>query len=173
MMGADRALEGSTQAWALRAGPDRTVPAARVPRAHARITARGRRRSSSARCFPRPSASIGERAYIGPRCHLGWAHHRARRAARRRRARAERREHARHRRSVDPDPRSADHQDAGPDRRRRWIGSAAVVMADVGRDCGDRGRRRRHATDSGSHDRRRRSGARPAASRAAPGERLA
>ena len=54
VMGKDRAIEGSTQAWALRAGTDRPVPAARVPVAHPQVSARAPRRSSSGRFSRRP-----------------------------------------------------------------------------------------------------------------------
>jgi virginiamycin A acetyltransferase len=72
VMGADRALEGSTQAWAL------------VPGLCGQYLRRGflsRTLHSCARTatiefgtlFSSASASIGEHAYIGPRCHIGWA----------------------------------------------------------------------------------------------------
>lgn len=72
IMGPDRALEGSTQAWALVPGligqylrraflsrtlsfcaPDATIEFGTL--------------------FSSAAASIGNRAYIGPRCHLGWS----------------------------------------------------------------------------------------------------
>jgi acetyltransferase-like isoleucine patch superfamily enzyme len=71
-LGPDRALEGSTQAWALvpglvgqylrRAFLCRTLAFC----AHTATIEFGTLFSSA-------SASIGHRAYIGPRCHLGWA----------------------------------------------------------------------------------------------------
>ena len=72
VLGADRALEGSTQAWALvpglvgqylrRAFLCRTL----VFCAHNATIEFGT-------LFASASASIGHRAYIGPRCHLGWS----------------------------------------------------------------------------------------------------
>ena len=72
VLGPDRALEGSTQAWAL-------VPG--LTGQYLRRAFLSRTLSSCARTatiefgvlFSSTSASIGERAYIGPRCHLGWA----------------------------------------------------------------------------------------------------
>jgi acetyltransferase-like isoleucine patch superfamily enzyme len=71
-MGADRALEGSTQFWA------------GVPGLSGQYLRRAFLCQSLSFCarsatiefgtlFSSTSASIGERAYIGPRCHLGWA----------------------------------------------------------------------------------------------------
>lgn len=72
ILGPDRALEGSTQAWALcpgligqylrRAFLCRTLTFC----AHDATIEFGTLFSSA-------SASIGHRAYIGPRCHLGWS----------------------------------------------------------------------------------------------------
>jgi acetyltransferase-like isoleucine patch superfamily enzyme len=72
VLGSDRALEGSTQGWALVPGllghylrraflcrtltycaPDATIEFGTL--------------------FSSAAASIGRRAYIGPRCHIGWA----------------------------------------------------------------------------------------------------
>lgn len=72
VMGADRALEGSTQFWAI------------VPGLGGQYLRRAFLCRSLSHCarsatiefgtlFSSTSASIGERAYIGPRCHLGWA----------------------------------------------------------------------------------------------------
>lgn len=72
ILGADRALEGSTQAWAL------------VPGLLGQYLRRAFLSRTLASCattatiefgtiFSSASASIGERAYIGPRCHIGWA----------------------------------------------------------------------------------------------------
>src|SRR5690242_11324631 len=72
LMGRDRALEGSTQAWAL------------VPGLAGQYLRRAFLSKTLAECatnatiefgtiFSSASASIGDRAYIGPRCHLGWA----------------------------------------------------------------------------------------------------
>lgn len=72
LMGADRAIEGSTQAWAL------------VPGIAGQYLRRAFLCRTLASCandctiefgtlFSSANASIGPRAYIGPRCHLGWA----------------------------------------------------------------------------------------------------
>jgi virginiamycin A acetyltransferase len=72
VLGADRALEGSTQAWAL------------VPGLIGQYLRRAFLSRTLAFCahnatiefgtlFSSASASIGHRAYIGPRCHLGWS----------------------------------------------------------------------------------------------------
>ncbi len=134
VMGPDRAIEGSTQAWALLPG---------LVGQYLRRAFLSRALASCARTatiefgtiFSSARASIGERAYIGPRCHLGWA-------------------------LIDDDALLAAgvHVPSGakthgiddvtiairdqpatksPVRigRGSWIGSAAVVMADVGRDA--------------------------------------
>lgn len=134
VMGADRALEGSTQAWAL-------VPG--LTGQYLRRAFLGRTLKSCARTaliefgtlFSSASATIGEHAYIGPRCHLGWA-------------------------LIDDGVLLAAgvHVPSGgrthgiddltiPIREQEsikvpvrigagsWIGSAAVVMADVGKDA--------------------------------------
>lgn len=72
ILGPDRALEGSTQAWAL------------VPGLIGQYLRRAFLSQALQSCastatiefgtiFSSASATIGERAYIGPRCHLGWA----------------------------------------------------------------------------------------------------
>ena len=72
VMGADRALEASTQFWA------------NVPGLTGQYLRRAFLCQSLSFCarsatieygtlFSSAQASIGERAYIGPRCHLGWA----------------------------------------------------------------------------------------------------
>jgi virginiamycin A acetyltransferase len=72
ILGPDRALEGSTQAWAL------------VPGLVGQYLRRAFLCRTIAFCAPdatiefgtlfsSASASIGHRAYVGPRCHLGWA----------------------------------------------------------------------------------------------------
>lgn len=72
MVGADKALESSTQMWALVPGLTgqylRRAFLCRALRAcsrHALI--------EFGTLFSSASAEIGERAYIGPRCHIGWA----------------------------------------------------------------------------------------------------
>lgn len=73
VLGPDRALEGSTQAWAL------------VPGLLGQYLRRAFLSRTLAACastatiefgtlFSSASATIGDRAYVGPRCHLGWVH---------------------------------------------------------------------------------------------------
>jgi acetyltransferase-like isoleucine patch superfamily enzyme len=72
IMGADRALEGSTQAWALVPG----LVGQYLRRAFLCRTLKSCARTALIEfgtLFSSASATIGERAYIGPRCHLGWA----------------------------------------------------------------------------------------------------
>jgi carbonic anhydrase/acetyltransferase-like protein (isoleucine patch superfamily) len=134
LLGGDRALEGSTQAWALvpgligqylrRAFLSRTL-------AHCAPTAT----IEFGTIFSSASASIGDRAYVGPRCHLGWAligdnallaagvH-----------VPSGAKTHGIDDLTVairdQPTTKTAVTIGAGS-----WIGSAAIVMADVGRDC--------------------------------------
>jgi virginiamycin A acetyltransferase len=134
VIGPDRALEGSTQVWALVPG----LIGQYLRRAFLARTLRGCARSATIEfgtLFSSASASIGERAYVGPRCHVGWA--------------------------VIEDGvllAAGVHVPSGarthgiddlttPIRDQRatkspvrigagsWIGSAAIVMADVGRDA--------------------------------------
>ena len=72
VMGADRALEGSTQFWAIVPG----VGGQYLRRAFLCQSLSHCARSATIEfgtLFSSAAASIGERAYIGPRCHLGWA----------------------------------------------------------------------------------------------------
>ena len=72
VMGPDRALEGSTQAWALVPG----LIGQYLRRAFLSCALRSCARTATIEfgtIFSSASASIGDRAYIGPRCHLGWA----------------------------------------------------------------------------------------------------
>lgn len=72
IMGADRALEGSTQAWALVPG----LAGQYLRRAFLCRTLAFCARNATIEfgtLFSSASASIGHRAYVGPRCHLGWA----------------------------------------------------------------------------------------------------
>jgi len=132
LLGADRALEGSTQAWA-------SVPGLlgqylrRAFLSHAIAHCARSATIEFGTIFSSARASLGERAYVGPRCHLGWA-------------------------NVEEDvllaagvhvpsgahihgtadPTVAIREQAGAKRPVRigagaWVGSAAVVMADVGR----------------------------------------
>ena len=134
VMGADRALEGSTQFWA-------NVPG---------LTGQYLRRaflcqalSSCARSctiefgtlFSSASAVIGERVYIGPRCHLGWAIIEADVML----AAGVHVPSGAHTHGMDdlttamrdqPTTRTPVRIGTGA-----WVGSAAVVMADVGRDA--------------------------------------
>jgi virginiamycin A acetyltransferase len=71
-VGPDRALEGSTQAWALVPG----LTGQYLRRAFLSRTLRSCAADATIEfgtLFSSAKASIGERAYIGPRCHLGWA----------------------------------------------------------------------------------------------------
>lgn len=134
ILGRDRALEGSTQAWAVVPG----VLGQYLRRAFLSRTLRFCARTATIEfgtLFSSTSASIGHRAYIGPRCHLGWA-------------------------VIEDDALLAAgvHVPSGAKThgiddpaiairdqptvktavrigRGSWIGSAAIVMADVGADA--------------------------------------
>jgi virginiamycin A acetyltransferase len=72
VMGPDRAIEGSTQAWALVPG----LLGQYLRRAFLCRTLRSCARTATIEfgtIFSSAAASIGDRAYVGPRCHLGWA----------------------------------------------------------------------------------------------------
>jgi virginiamycin A acetyltransferase len=72
VIGHDRALEGSTQAWAVVPG----LPGQYLRRAFLARTLAGCARSATIEfgtIFSSANAMIGERAYLGPRCHVGWA----------------------------------------------------------------------------------------------------
>jgi len=72
MLGADRALEGSTQAWALVPGlPGQYLRRAFLSRSLAFCAHNATIEFGT--LFSSVAASIGDRAYVGPRCHLGWA----------------------------------------------------------------------------------------------------
>jgi acetyltransferase-like isoleucine patch superfamily enzyme len=72
VMGPDRALEGSTQAWALVPGLlGQYLRRAFLSRTLAACA--GTATIEFGAIFSSASARIGDRAYIGPRCHLGWA----------------------------------------------------------------------------------------------------
>ena len=133
VLGPDRALEGSTQAWALVPG----LIGQYLRRAFLSCTLESCARTATIEfgtIFSSASATIGERAYIGPRCHLGWAviEDNALLAA-----------------GVHVPSGAKTHgiDDVTVAIREQprvkapvrigngsWIGSAAVVMADVGRD---------------------------------------
>jgi acetyltransferase-like isoleucine patch superfamily enzyme len=133
ILGKDRALEGSTQALALVPG----IIGQYLRRAFlARVLASCHRSATVefGTIFSAAGARLDENVYVGPRCHLGWVH-------------------------LEPDVLVAAgvHIPSGgsihgtddpdtpirnqPGERRMvrvgqgsWIGSAAVVLADVGRD---------------------------------------
>lgn len=134
LMGRDRALEGSTQAWALvpgvlgqylrRAFLSRTL-------AHCATTAT----IEFGTIFSSAAASIGDRAYVGPRCHLGWAViERDALLAAGVHVPSGGRTHGIEDLTVairdQPSVKTAVTIGAGS-----WIGSAAIVMANVGRDA--------------------------------------
>jgi virginiamycin A acetyltransferase len=133
-IGRDRALEASTQAWALAPG----LVGQYLRRAFLSWTLASCARTATIEfgtLFSSASASIGERAYVGPRCHLGWAviepdvllaagvH-----------VPSGGRTHGMDDPSVpirdQPSVKVAVRIGAGA-----WVGSAAVVLADVGRDA--------------------------------------
>jgi acetyltransferase-like isoleucine patch superfamily enzyme len=134
VFGADRALEGSTQAWALVPG----VFGQYLRRAFLSRTLRSCARTATIEfgtLFSSASASIGERTYIGPRCHLGWAviENDALLAA------GVHVPSGAHTHGIDDlsVPIRDQQSVKNPVRigRGSWIGSAAVVMADVGADA--------------------------------------
>ena len=133
VLGPDRALEGSTQAWALVPGLIgrylRRAFLSRVLRSCARTAT-----IEFGTIFSSASSSIGDRAYIGPRCHLGWAliGDDALLAA------GVHVPSGANTHGID-DPNTVIRDQPGKKVPVRigngsWIGSAAVVMADVGRD---------------------------------------
>jgi acetyltransferase-like isoleucine patch superfamily enzyme len=134
LMGRDRALEGSTQALALLPGLfGQYLRRAFLSQAltHCAPTAT----IEFGTIFSSASASIGERAYIGPRCHLGWAIIEANALlAAGVHVPSGGRTHGIDDLTVairdQPTTKSAVRIGSGS-----WIGSAAVVMADVGRDA--------------------------------------
>jgi virginiamycin A acetyltransferase len=72
VIGPDRAIEGSTQAWAIVPG----LLGQYLRRAFLARTLASCARTATIEfgtIFSSAAAAIGERAYIGPRCHLGWA----------------------------------------------------------------------------------------------------
>lgn len=134
LIGPDRALEGSTQAWALVPG----LPGQYLRRAFLSRTLRSCARTATIEfgtIFSSASASIGDRAYVGPRCHLGWAviEDKALLAAGVH-VPSGARTHGIDDLSIairdQPTVKSPVRIGAGS-----WIGSAAIVMADVGRDA--------------------------------------
>ena len=72
IVGADKALESSTQAWGLVPG----LTGQYLRRAFLCRTLQFCARTATiefATLFSSASAEIGDRVYIGPRCHIGWA----------------------------------------------------------------------------------------------------
>lgn len=134
VIGPDRALEASTQFWANVPG----LTGQYLRRAFLCRTLSFCARSSVIEfgtLFSSASASIGERAYIGPRCHLGWAIIEADvLVAAGVHVPSGAHTHGMEDLSVamrdQPARKSPVRIGAGA-----WIGSAAVVMADVGRDA--------------------------------------
>ncbi len=134
VMGADRALEGSTQAWALVPG----LGGQYLRRAFLSRTLRACAPTATIEfgtLFSSAAATIGERAYIGPRCHIGWAIIEANvLLAAGVHVPSGARTHGIDDPSLpirdQPSLKTAVRIGAGA-----WIGSAAVVMADVGRDA--------------------------------------
>lgn len=133
VIGADRALEGSTQAWGIVPG----LIGQYLRRAFLMRTLHHCARTATigfGTLFSSAAASIGDRVYIGPRCHLGWAIiERDALLAAGVHVPSGARTHG-----IDdplipirdqPTLQTPVRIGAGS-----WIGSAAVVMADVGRD---------------------------------------
>ena len=134
VLGRDRALTGSTQAWALVPG----VLGQYLRRAFLTRTLEHCARTATIEfgtLFSSASASIGERVYVGPRCHLGWAviEDDALLAA------GVHVPSGAHTHGIDDLSVPIRDQESvkSPVRigRGSWIGSAAVVMADIGRDA--------------------------------------
>lgn len=133
LLGPDRALEGSTQAWAGVPGiVGQYLRRAFLSRAIAECS--GSATVEFGTLFSSASARIEDRVYIGPRCHLGWVHieSNALLAA------------GVH---VPSGPYTHGTADLSIPIREQpgikqcvrigsgaWIGSAAIVLADVGRD---------------------------------------
>ncbi len=134
VFGADRALEGSTEAFALIPG----VIGEYLRRAFLTHTLSGCDRSATVRAgtvFSRTAARLDANVYVGPGCHLGWVH-------------LERDVLLGAGVHVPSGP--AIHGTSDPNRAIRdqpghpvlvrigegtWVGSAAIVLADVGRHC--------------------------------------
>ena len=134
VMGADRAVEGSTQALAVIPGlPGEYLRRAFLGYALAHCDASATVQFGT--IFSQADAALDERVYVGPRCHLGFVHLEkgVLLAA-----------------GVHVPSGAATHGVADLDRPIReqpgvrtcvrigagaWIGSAAVVMADVGKHC--------------------------------------
>ena len=133
VLGADRALEGSSQAWAL------------VPGLAGQYLRRAFLSRAVAHCAPSATVEFGtifsaagvrldENVYVGPRCHLGLVHiERDALLAAGVHVPSGARTHG-----ID-NPSAPIREQPGEKALIRigagsWIGSAAIVMADVGRD---------------------------------------
>ena len=134
VLGEDRAIEGSTQALGLVPG----LPGEYLRRAflaHALVRCAPTATIQFGCLFSQAGSTIDDRVYIGPRCHLGLVHleRDVLLAA-----------------GVHVPSGSATHGIADPDLPIRdqpgqrtlvrigegtWVGSAAIVMADVGKHC--------------------------------------
>ena len=134
IVGADKALESSTQAWGLVPG----LIGQYLRRAFLCRTLRSCARTATIEfgaLFSSARAEIGERVYIGPRCHIGWVLIESNVLIA---AGVHVPSGARTHGTTDdtvpirdqPIEKSAVRIGTGA-----WIGSAAVVMADVGRDA--------------------------------------
>jgi virginiamycin A acetyltransferase len=134
LVGRDRALAGSTQALALVPG----LPGQYLRRAFLSRTLAACARTATIEfgtIFSSASASIGDRAYVGPRCHLGWAViERDALLAAGVHVPSGAKSHGIDDPSIpirdQPTLKTPVRIGAGA-----WIGSAAIVMADVGRDA--------------------------------------
>ena len=134
LIGRDRALEGSTQFFSLLPG----LTGQYLRRAFLTRALRSCARTATIEfgtVFSSTKATIGERAYIGPRCHLGWVHieHDALLAA------GVHVPSGAHTHGIDDPSKPIRDQ---PTRKTpvrigagSWIGSNAVVLAEVGRDA--------------------------------------
>ena len=133
-IGRDRALEASTQFWAVVPG----LTGQYLRRAFLCQSISACARSATIEfgtLLSSAQASIGERAYIGPRCHLGWAViERDVLVAAGVHIPSGARTHGMEDLSV---PIREQSSTKAPVRigAGAWIGSAAVVMADVGKDA--------------------------------------
>jgi virginiamycin A acetyltransferase len=133
-VGPDRALEASTQAWALVPG----LTGQYLRRAFLSRTLQSCAPTATIEfgtLFSSAKASIGDRAYVGPRCHLGWAVIEANvLLAAGVHVPSGARSHG-----MDDPALSIRDQPALKTAVRigagSWVGSAAVVLADVGRDA--------------------------------------
>ena len=134
VLGADKALELSSQAWALVPG----LAGQYLRRAFLCRTLRGCSRHAMIEfgtLFSSAAAEIGERAYIGPRCHIGWAIiERDVLVAAGAHIPSGARTHGTSDVTV---PIRDQAVEKHPVRigAGAWIGSGAIVMADVGRDA--------------------------------------